>query len=445
MLKKINLACWLMFPLMCMAQDGIEHVAIGTYGNPDMMKDSRKIVIQYSDQHNHWQNIVDVPGQSRTIFKTFINDLTATGKNVIAVGTYSNETWVPILLTSADGGKSWRSPERIKGYMTKFKDLDGGLNRLSCQAGFCIAAGLLRDSIDDEPLYIPFIISKDGGYSWSLPKVTVDNEIKDEITQLACHEKSCLAAAHTEGKDYLLNSQNAGVSWQINKTHTKKLRINDIKKVGNTFIAVGYITGHHPQPIVLLSTDGGKTVFTNQQVQWPTNLHFGDLTTLACNQDSCIAGGGYNNGEKHQPLIMMSGDRGLSWQAVTNTNTFPHNMFYTDLQFAGCTSQACMVGGWYDSGGRSLALILTVDTRGTAYTLETSSKNLDQNLELSGVSCTNQGCALTGRMNYLDKEKLDEAELATSNEHLLDWNVTIDPAHQFKKETLNMQKITAIL
>jgi len=232
----------------------------------------------------------------------FVNSsCTGVGNQAIctAVGSFTNnQTTLPLLALTKDGGSTWNYPPEI------FKNLTTTLghgftaaifNATSCSGAkskaICIAAGSCFRKGNGSPL---IGLSQDGGNSWTYPdfiytklKTVVDAQFQggnfDGASCIGSGKKGiCLAAGGYCRKDQLCF------------------------------------------PLIALSTNGGKTwsypasVYSNLLNLVDSHFRYGFFSDISCKgtaeHNFCVASGQYSNDSSETfPLIAFSKDSGHTW------------------------------------------------------------------------------------------------------------------------------------
>lgn len=407
------------------------------------------------------------PCQSEIIYTTLIAALP-----IISVGTYNEDddlTQRPLLALSQDLGGTWSFPESITAPTYTPEDIlhtfvgKGIFYGASCSKSICIAVGEGEEhSVTHmNPL---LAVTQDAGDSWIYPVAVVAPVLTYQYGQsgnfqaASCYNNTCIAVGDYRDtshkrRNLLAFSQNSGSSWRFADTisdlvftlntnpylDNASLRSANCNK--NMCVTVGYYqdTNGIFRPLLAQSNDSASSwtypSMFNDPIFYPsTNAHpfqnGGNLKSVSCNQNICIAVGEYNDTNNiARPLLALSQDAGNIWSfpaEITDPVFTPStaNDFANDGSFQGasCYNNTCIAVGYYqDSNGIYRPLLGRTQDSGNTWQFPSSinepvfaAPNDFVEGDFSSVSCYGTRCIAVG--GYLDNNALGRPLLALSQD-----------------------------
>ncbi len=185
---------------------------------------------------------------------------------------------------------------------------------------------------------------------------------------------------------------------------TPENSLNVIQGSPAFYVAAGAFGENTNQPGIARSTDG-KT-WTTETLS-PPNFLYGSFQGVSCLNQLCVVGGLYSNFgslNDNQPGIAVSRNAGVTWsqQAFTNLPTSPVSMDSGQLNGNDCTSQGCVLVGYFSSNTtfKNYAAIFTsTDETNWSYQALSLPVNVDD-VVLNGINCDTGICVAVG--NFLD-------------------------------------------
>jgi hypothetical protein len=199
------------------------------------------------------------------------------------------------------------------------------------------------------------------------------------------------AVVQTGGTTYTLNN--------ITSNHT----VNVSFMVGIP-VVVGFSDLNHANnlPVAYTSNDGGSNWILSSAFTLPSGQPQGELLSVICESNICIAGGKSfdNSSNNNLPMVYTSSDGGSNW-TLSSALTLPSGKVQGDINGITCIdSLTCaVVGQAFDSSGsNNLPLVYTSSNGGINWTLSpTFSLPSGQNEGfLFGVTCVGSACVTVG-------------------------------------------------
>lgn len=380
----------------------------GDYDNYDWNQGTKVIV---SDEVNHWSYdpIIDNFEQKKSVDGLTFAHASCVGQNCVVVGSFNYNH--PILITTQDGGKSWRQIRSINGFSTLVNYAIGSFTDSECYQERCFATGYVKDlSTDKKNLTI--VYSEDGGATWAIPTIHATT-----VSLISCSGNHCVAVNNKAGEHALILSSDYGKSWQDATTKLSKLWLRDLTSIGQNFIAVGSFEGHEG---ILTSLDSGNT----WQETYRVDNKF--ISKVKCNQAMCLA-----ITEFTRPKLMLSKDKGQTWQELEINGDFPKNFLDTFIQKVVCNDKTCAAIGKYSLGKDYMPFILVVNN--DKYVI--ASQKLDQTLEPKDAQCDENNCYIAASRTEKDKKL---PALLQSNGDLMSWRDISDKSYQQDVRSVTM-------
>ncbi len=164
-----------------------------------------------------------------------LNSITCYTNLCMAVGVYTDTSGGkrPLLALSTDLGNTWIYPNQITDPTTSSMPpspqfASGGLSRITCRDGTCMAAGAYTDTSGvQRPL---LALSTDGGSTWTYPNQITDpatsstppspalgDSTQGSLTDVSCAESLCMAAGtyYPSTQNPLLAVSTDSATWNI--------------------------------------------------------------------------------------------------------------------------------------------------------------------------------------------------------------------------------------
>jgi len=227
----------------------------------------------------------------------------------------------------------------------------------------------------------------------------------DAIWNFTCQENNCLGIGtdSTAKINYVLNSSDAGVSWNSQSalpTTSQYYSLNSI----NTTIFVTNTDDFNKG--ILFSKDKGIS-WSSAKISFPQNYKEGFEITTKCLSNLCMKYWLYQTTDstdkwKFLPMVLISNSDATSWQAVPISTSF--NDYITgDEATMDCTNDACIIIGNhtpspnYSNGAKPFIISLQQDQNGVWKSTEIQSPLLNSpDLWLRNISCQTNTCNIVG-------------------------------------------------
>ncbi|WP_298623901.1 sialidase family protein [uncultured Legionella sp.] len=247
-------------------------LAAGTY--LDTQTQRHPLIMTSKDDGLSWNTavyndeLIDLAGNS----DSYLFASSCDSSLCVAVGEYTNpqNTVAPLLLHSTNAGKNWDKPS-----FPLPSDFESGWFRaVDCKAGFCIAVG----SYNNGEITIPMLVSSaDGGKHWQLQKPVQDSELGTHLEygsyeSASCNETGCIAGGsfsnYFNTYPLITISHDKGQSWHSPssaRTSVPEAELGNgsfgtVKCQQNICIAAGdYTIDTVYYPLLALSNDSGMT------------------------------------------------------------------------------------------------------------------------------------------------------------------------------------------
>lgn len=171
-------------------------------------------------------------------------------------------------------------------------------------------------------------------------------------------------------------------------------------------VAVGhYTTGEinlFSEPLIVLSKNNGKDWKFVNILNLPDNIK-GNLYSLSCTDNLCIAVGNYQLREAAnptiKPLIISSKDNGETWsfgQNIINPSEHPEYYQYTELYSVNCSDKTCIAGG--NNAMTNIPFLLVSHDQGKNWSIVTDIKNAKQHnfITVTNIKCVKKFCIASG-------------------------------------------------
>jgi hypothetical protein len=220
----------------------------------------------------------------------------------------------------------------------------------------CIAVGL--DRIKGWPMPPYLSVSVDGANTWNrktVPNLPVveSNNIGSALGEVSCtnHANLCVAVGNYSFLPFIVVSHDKGSSWSI-------------KFIGD-------------------------------------NLSIGEFTRISCSSGDepvCAAGGGIVSSSGRNALLVVSSDKGNSWQFKTIPNISAHRISSVSCTGSGATATCSAIGQSFDKGS-----LVGMSTDGGNTWENKVIPGLPRNSFLYSTTCTGTGlntvCVVVGSNN----------------------------------------------
>lgn len=303
---------------------GNQCITVGQYDDGSGFKPA---VIISQDMGVTWQLIDPVIGMP-ALTSIAISTVDCTGNTCAAAGQLNDgsETMPTIIVSNEGGPWHYITPNNQPGTIRSTT-----LRDVRCVGNTCVAVGQYTNAIGG-PQQPAIIASTDRAQNWSFitPNNTPGSFTDAILTSADCSQSLCAAVGQynigADTQPAIVVSRNAGADWQFVATGNSpgtivNAALNSVLCQGRLCIAVGnYDIGAGTQPALIRSIDSGNS----WQFIFPKNpagtIVSANLYSVECKNNLCTAVGFYDLGEGSQPLIIVSGDDGTTWQYVTPSN-----------------------------------------------------------------------------------------------------------------------------
>lgn len=334
---------------------------------------------------------------------------------LMAVGNYSlgpklsllADGAQPALIANTNTPTSWiyLTPTNSPGVI-----LSSDLFSVSCSSIVCATVGRYNIGNGFQPA---LIVSHNRGISWhyhfadQLPQ----NITNASLSSVTCIQHHCITVGNYDlgsgTQMALLASIDNGENWRfIRPTNfpvtTVAANLNTVRCPGNQCIAVGqYDTGTGFKPAVIVSFDRGVTWELIDPVIGMPPLTSIALSTVDCAGNNCAAAGQLNNGSVTFPVIVVSNNGG-PWHYITPNNQ-PGVIRSSTLRNVRCVNNVCVAVGQYTNiidGPQQPALIVSTDS-GVSWGFATPSNSPGTFTDaiLISADCSTSLCAAVGQYN----------------------------------------------
>jgi len=401
---------------------------------------STRDLILINNEHNKWELINPVEDSSKPVIYT---QATCSGNNCISLGYHQKDRdRSPFMLTTQDGGINWKQIKYINGIHTKVSYLQGMFEHAVCYNNRCFLSGFIKDVAGNDQSY-SYIISEDGGSTWSIPNTQNDMHSYSALPRLDlyCIQNQCVSRVE-ERTNYnnVLVSQDGGNSWKlvkINLPGSKQTGIMDLKASNHQFVAIGYYKNKNDEfhPLIMVSQDGGSTWQVKLDDIKIDNHRISSLEKLTCYKNVCFAASDYGK----QLVLLLSQDEGNSWQLLSTLDKIPDQALSMTLKKSICTDKSCSVIGRFHLSRGTSPLLATVNLNESDNTYHLLSNKLDSDIELQDIHCSNSSCNIAGNFahyTHSGSNKDDSPIMLESNDMMMSWNDISDKNYMFKRGDL---------
>lgn len=405
------------------------NIAVGQYLS-STQTDVSKPLLAFSQNMLDWSYISTLPSD---FFKDgILNSASCSGDMCIAVGEYQNksteEVWrrKPLLLLSSDHGTNWSSYYKLPyDYIN-----NGGYLSASCFNGTCVAGGSYDSQNGTRPLLIS---SKDNGATWTYAYHLYNQNAVGSIHSTSCTDNFCMATgsyhANSLEMPLLAITQNSGTNWttiSVKPEHFHSGYFYSADCRNNTCIAAGgyHATQNHSFPYLISSQDKGQSWHLPSSVKagLPEDYAgFGTFFSTSCNDQFCIAAGGYLNADaKMKPLIAISRDQGLTWVYHPKLpEDFANVGFSEDTA---CMDNMCFAVGYYENTSYTTVPLMAViqNQNPVLNFISILPFDFSKNGIMHHIKCTDDKCTVSG--NYISTQnELLKPLLAVATDHSPSW------------------------
>lgn len=231
-------------------------------------KKKQLIMFTSRDGGRYWQPNYNITNLPSSMIASTVNAIICHNKSCLASGNYetSDNSRLPMILKSNNGGDNWQFISSIKNFPDDYHNTL--LNKLSCNNNDCVISGInnaslltivshdkgtswsyLQENIFPQFMKYPkinsvtfvdntcimigdyhdnqdknqllFLISKDGGHSWTgMPKIEdFPSKWRKNISfdSMHCSGKNCFIAGSYDDQPMLLTSHDGAVAWAMTK------------------------------------------------------------------------------------------------------------------------------------------------------------------------------------------------------------------------------------
>lgn len=364
-----------------------------------------------------------------------LNTVNCDGNNCVSIGLSKSE--LPLILNSADGGKTWIENKNIS-------DIPGALSNsklisLKCVGNVCNISGSILN--DNSKKVLPLLLhSENHGQTWRYISIS-DPQPKEfdslEIgLKIDCDNHSCIAVGGYKSQSeshypLLLTRQDHGWTWQY-KSLTRILPddifreeiLTDVSCEANYCVAIGSyeIVGDHGNyPLILTSRDSGRSWYMIKMINgFPLGRHLVIPTTVNCKNNSCIIGGGRMF--LNMPLLFVSNDAGITWTYKKVPISLPtQGCELSILSDSSCEGNNCVAIGAYDFGppDKPTAFLISSHDKGNSWTnirnILNAPTDLLTNSMFNAVNCIDKTCIIAGGYFQKDPDKTIPIILISKN------------------------------
>ncbi len=312
----------------------------------------------------------------------------STADMLIAVGSYTSNSGdqKPLLSYSTDEGLSWN-------YSTQLPDDSTGRNQfrgVSCQDNTCIVVGTYGANNNDYPMILT--ISEDNWqYTLDSQQLPDDFHSTALFEDISCAQNVCVAVGqyYTENslKPLLVVSHDNGATWDYQQI----AQINALEKVSCTSTHC-VTTGFDEKGKGYLATG----TINNNEITWEIinsdDTYTHQLRSVSCSSEICIAGGENYTLHEASPILLISTDQGKTWDSIVSPDQnvpvdFNKNM-RSYFKAVNCDGLTCTAVGIYNAEydypwqGKPM-LLMTVDGKEWQYGID-ATQNLPKDFSNSG-------------------------------------------------------------
>lgn len=344
---------------------------------------------------------------------------------LIAPGTYidSQDIKHPLLAQSQDQGTNWT-------YVQSIQDLKSAyLNGSSCSQSICIASGSISMDHNGGGILTPtpfIVFSADGGTNWNVApnsNLPTDYQSRGELYFPSCSDNLCVAAGiyrsfaddgTIKNKPLIRVSQDKGQTWSSPASTYQNLpsgflngQLASVSCSGQLCIAAGqYGNPGTNHPLLALTTDGGSTWSYPAEIQnTPSNFIGGQFIGASCSGTVCVASAQYNiNAARTRPLLIVTQDSGKHWNYPDSIQkNVPIGTARSILSSPACSGKLCIAVGSFSRGNSTLPLLAVSNDRGSNWTYPAQIYNTvpqnSTNAEFISASCDKTLCIAAGYFN----------------------------------------------
>ena len=267
-----------------------------------------------------------------------------------------------VILISHNNGSSWE----IQTPLTKLPLACGSLlNAVKCTDDICVAIGGYNRQCGNI-FYNQMVIltSSNKGKTWdiSLPTINYPRAERANLFDISCANNTCIAVGmYNIGKGneaVMVISHDSGKSWALslplkNQPKHKNSGLGKINCTNNLCFAVGYyenLTTQHEIAVILRSEDEGLSWTQSTPFSTIPNLQTGYIeSSIDCNDLFCITAGDYTVDNHPQGVILISKNRGDSWELIFPFANMP-NLSYSYISSIKCINKTCVaISSYYDA------------------------------------------------------------------------------------------------
>ena len=323
----------------------------------------------------------------------------------VAVGEYENGEGVEFTLVESWNGKAWTIESSWNGADSSFRGV-------SCSsASACTAVGSFKTGEQELTL-----VERFNGTAWTF-QFSANRSSRDFLSGVSCVSASVCTAdgwyLNGEGVAVMLAERWNGTEWQVQSTPgpegAKSSALGGISCASATACtAVGwYENGSNTLTALVESWDGSE--WQIQSAPNPAGASSSELQGVSCSSASCVAAGGYENGEG-VPIALAEGGNGGEWQVQSTLK--PAEAKKNILDGVSCASaSACMAVGEYENSSNGLVTLAESWNGGEWLTVPTPDPAGAKESHLYGVSCHSaEACIAVG--GYVQGEGGLEKSLA---------------------------------
>lgn len=321
------------------------------------------------------------------------------------------------------------------------------------------AAGVYRGYWLWNNQFAPLILNKTKNFYWnfnaSVGMPTDYSSILEDRTDLSCTDDACLWVAkgmkNGDLNTHLLIMRNTnGANWSTVSMVANAPKefspevINAVKCVNDSC----YITGSYHSadgtlaPLFIRSDDDGKSwIFADMNSFFPNNQNQDSqqsMNDISCHDQYCVALGrsyDFNKGV-YSNILLNSADKGVHWQASSNSNIADvgtiQTMQYKNGKFYLLTNQTASVG--YTS-----AILASQDNGQTWMNMPINGLKSDASYILRTLDCNGMTCIAAGTMK---KGSISRPFALISTNNGSSWDVSTNSI-SFTAESVGVEHLIA--